>query len=594
MPWEAWLTLAVIFAVLVGLVRGDAGADALLAGAVVFLVAVGEFFGTDRLLSIKDAAAGLGNTGLATVGVLFIVVAGLTHTRATSRFVGPMLGNPKTTRGALARLMAPVIGMSAFLNNTPVVAMFLPVVDDYSKRTKVAPSLLYMPMAFAATFGGVCTLIGTSTNLVVTGMYEQQFGKPCMGLFDLSWVGIPGALVAASVTLVLAPVLLKDRRPALDADQDRRTYFLDMVVLANGPLVGKTVQEAGLRSLPRLFLAEIERDGQVAAPVSSGYRLQASDRLSFVGDVEAVVELQRIIGLVAPESDSKAGPRGKLLEAVVSGSCPLVGTTVREGNFRTVYDAAIVAIARGADRIPGRLGDVELQNGDTLLLEAGEDFLARFRNSRDFYLVSGVENGDLPNSRLAPIALGILAAVIGSATIGWLDLLTAACLGSIAMVATGCCTSTQARQSIDWSLLVAIAASLGLGLAIRKSGLDETLSDGVIGFAGASPWWALAGVYFVTMILTELVTNNAAAVLVYPLAVSTAAKLGVDVTPFLVAIMIGASAGFATPFGYQTNLMVYGPGGYRFTDYVKLGVPLDLAFFAVTVALAPLMFPFHP
>jgi di/tricarboxylate transporter len=592
MPWEAWLTLTVILAVLVGLVRGDAGADVLLAAAVVFLVAIGELTGTARLLSIKDAAAGLGNTGLATVGVLFIVVAGLTHTRATSSLVGRFLGTPRSKRGAVARIMAPVMGLSAFLNNTPVVAMFLPVVDDFSKRAKVAPSLLYMPMAFAATFGGVCTLIGTSTNLVVAGMYEQQFGKSCMGMFDISWVGLPGAIAAAGVTLVLAPLLLKDRRPALDADEDRRTYFLDMVVLPNGPLVGKTVQEAGLRSLPRLFLAEIERNGEVTAPVSSAYRLQASDRLSFVGDVDAVVELQRISGLVAPEAGSKAGPRGKLLEAVVSNRCSLVGATVRDGNFRTVYDAAIVAIARGAERVSGRLGDVELQAGDTLLLEAGEDFVARFRNSRDFYLVSGVENSDLPNNRLAPVALVILGAVIGVATLGWLDLLTAACLGGIAMVVTGCCTVTQARQSIDWSLLVAIAGSLGLGLAIQKSGLDETLADGVIGFAGDSPWWALVGVYFVTMVLTELVTNNAAAVLVYPLAISTAEKLGVNTTPFLVAIMIGASAGFATPFGYQTNLMVYGPGGYRFTDYVKLGVPLDLAFFVVTVTLAPLVFPF--
>lgn len=190
--------------------------------------------------------------------------------------------------------------------------------------------------------------------------------------------------------------------------------------------------------------------------------------------------------------------------------------------------------------------------------------------------------------------MGILLAMVVAATFGWCDLLTAGALAAAAMVATGCCTVAQARASIDWTLLVAIAASLGIGLAMKTSGLADALAGGVIGIAGDSPWRALAAVYVVTMVLTELVTNNAAAVLVYPLAMSTARTLGVDETPFIIAVMVGASAGFATPFGYQTNLMVYGPGGYKFTDYMRMGIPLDLAFAVVTIALAPLCFPFHP
>jgi di/tricarboxylate transporter len=379
---------------------------------------------------------------------------------------------------------------------------------------------------------------------------------------------------------------------------DPREYTTEVTVLPDGPLVGKSIEEAGLRHLPGLFLTRIERSGDEITPVAPRERLLGNDRLVFAGVLDSVVDLTRMRGLaLAPvHSQELATPVAKrrLIEAVVSTRCPLVGTSIRAGEFRSYYNAAVVAVARGGERVMGKIGDIVLEPGDTLLLETDEDFLLRQRNSSHFFLVSGVDNSQPVRRDRAWVALGLLVAMVAVSTLGWLDLLTAAFIAAGWMIAAGCCTVSQARQSIDWSLLVVIAAALGIGKAIDMSGLASIVADQIIGYAGGHPWWVLVAVYFVTMVFTELITNNAAAVLVYPIAMAAARSLNASEMPFVVAIAIGASAGFATPFGYQTNLMVYGPGGYKFTDYLRVGIPLDLVFMAVTVALAPVMFPFYP
>jgi di/tricarboxylate transporter len=454
-----------------------------------------------------------------------------------------------------------------------------------------------MPMAFAATFGGCCTLVGTSTNLIVHGLMLSN-GYHGFGMFDLAWVGVPSAIAATTFMLLFSERLLPDRKPAITRQDDPRQYTVEMTVLADGPLVGLSIEQAGLRHLPGLFLMEIERGGEVLAAVSSRQRLVAGDRLVFVGVLDSVVDLQKMRGLARAEETAfqlDAPPTHRqLIEAVVSDRCPLVGSSIRAGQFRTVYDAAVVAVARAGQRVSGKIGDIVLRPGDTLLLEAHRDFVTRQRNSNHFFLVSGVENSQPVRRDRAWAALAILVAMVVVASFGWLDLLTAAFIAGGLMIVLGCCSMGQARQSVDWSLLVVIAAALGIGQAISTSGLATLVADEIIGLAGGNPWLVLAAVYFVTTVFTELVTNNAAAVLVFPIAVAAAKSLGVDLMPYVVAIAIGASAGFATPFGYQTNLMVYGPGGYRFTDYQRLGIPLDLIFMAVTVALAPLVWPFHP
>jgi len=597
MTWEAWFTLAVVVGILVVLVRESLPTDIVMVGALTFLVAVGEIRHSQFLPNIGIAVSGMGNTGLITVGVLFVVVAGLVQTGAMELVAGPFIGQPKNARSALVRLLTPVITLSAFLNNTPVVAMFMPVVEDICKRSRISPSKLYLPMAYAATFGGVCTLVGTSTNLIVQGLLTEH-GQPGMKMFDLTWVGVPCAIAGVAYFVLFGQWLLPDRRPAITSGDDPREYTVEMMVLADGPLVGKSIEEAGLRHLPGLFLTRIERAGEEIAPVSPRERLRGVDRLVFAGVLDSVVDLTKMRGLaLAPapthEIDTPVAKR-RLIEAVVSSRCPLVGTSIREGEFRSYYNAAVVAVARGGVRVQGKIGDIVLEPGDTLLLETDEDFLLRQRNSSHFFLVSGVENSQPVRRDRAWVALGLMVAMVAVAVMGWLDLLTAAFIAAGAMVALGCCSLNQARQSIDWSLLVVIAASLGIGKSIELSGLAEVVSNSIIGFAGNDPWWVLVAVYFVATVLTELVTNNAAAVLVYPIALAAARSLNADAMPFVIAIAIGASAGFATPFGYQTNLMVYGPGGYRFTDYLRVGIPLDLIFMAVTVTLTPIVFPFYP
>ena len=608
MGWEAWLVLVVVAFMVFALAREWSAPDALSVGCLlVFIVAQG-LWDTKLLPTAKQAFEGFGNQSLISVGVLFIIVTGLMQTGAMNLLTEPFLGRPKTVLSAQLRLLIPVTTFSAFLNNTPIVAMFMPVVDDICKKTKFSPSKLYMPMAFAATFGGVCSMIGTSTNLVVKGKMSEA-GLPSFNMFDISWVGIPCALGGVIYMLIFSRWLLPDRRPAISLSDDPRQYTVEMLVQPGGPLVNRSVEQAGLRHLPGLFLAEIERNGAVIAAVGPREHLLANDRLVFVGIVESVVDLRKMRGLI-PATDqvfklNTADSDRCLMEAVVSNRCPIVGMNIRDGRFRTRYNAAVIAVARNGEKITGKIGDIVLQPGDTLLLEAHTEFVRQQRNSSDFFLVSHVENSTPPRHDRAWVALAILIGMILFATMLSREavpggpperdfLLPAALLAGLMMIGTRCCTSGEAMQSIDWSVLVVIGASLGIGTAIEKSGLAAAFATQMIGMAGPNAWLQLGMVYFMTMVLTELVTNNAAAVLMFPLALAVTKSLGVQHEPFMIVIMIAASMGFATPFGYQTNLMVYGPGGYKFRDYLRIGIPLDLLMMVIAVALTPFVFPFLP
>lgn len=595
MGWEAWLVAAVVIVLIGALAKEVAGADLLCVALLTVLLVAGEVTDSPNLPRLRDAVSDFGNPGLITVGVLFVVVSGLVLTGAMSLITEPLIGRPKSVFAAQLRILLPVTTMSAFLNNTPIVAMFMPVCDDLCKKGNFSPSKLFLPMAYAATLGGVCTMIGTSTNLVVNAAIVKSEREPFQ-MWDIAWVGIPCAVAGVAYLMLVGRWLLPDRKPAISLHDDPRQYTVEMEVDPAGPLVDKTVEAAGLRHLPGLFLAEIDRQGEVIPAVGPKERLRANDRLVFVGVVESVVDLRKMRGLrpatnqvfklEAPVTDRS------LIEAVVSTRCPLLNKTIREGQFRSRYQAAVLAVARSGQRLTGKIGDIVLQPGDTLLLEAHADFAKQQRNSNDFFLVSSVANSAPPRHDRAWIALVILLAMIGVVTFLDWDMLTAAFVAAVAMIATRCCTSDEARQSIDWSVLVTIGAASGIAKSLETTGLAREVTEQLIQVAGPSPWVQLAVVYFLTMVLTELITNNAAAQLMFPLAMSTVDQLGVDFRPFAIAIMIAASMGFATPFGYQTNLMVYGPGGYKFTDYLRIGIPLDLLMMVVTLLLTPVFFPF--
>lgn len=590
MDWQAWTTVAVVLGVIGVLTFTRLAADLVMVGAVALLLTLG-------VLDTKDAFGGFANEGMLTVAVLFVVAAGIRETGAMAFLAQRVLGRPRSATVAQARMMFPMATMSAFMNNTPLVAMMLPVVADWAKKHRIALSKVMMPLSFATILGGLCTLIGTSTNLILSGLVARETGQ-ALSLFDPAWVGVPCAVVGLAYMLVGSRWLLPDRQPALSVQDDARQYTAEMLVEPSSPLVGRTIEQAGLRHLAGLYLAEIDRDGQVLPAVGPRERLRANDHLVFVGIVESVVDLQKLRGL-KPATDQVFKldvPRTDrcLIEAVVSNTCPLVGQTIREGRFRTVYNAAVIALARNGERLRRKLGDIVLEAGDTLLLEAHPEFADRHRNSRDFFLVSRVEDSAPARHERAWVALGILGGMVLAAGAGWLSMLNAALLAAALMLLTGCCSEVAARRNIDWPVLLMIGASLGLGRAMDVTGAARSITGTVLGVVGAEPWIALVAVYGLTMVFTEVMSNNASAVLVFPIATATANTLGVSHLPFVMAIMMAASCGFATPIGYQTNLMVYGPGGYRFSDYLRFGGLLNLLVGVVTVVVVPWVWPFRP
>jgi di/tricarboxylate transporter len=592
MTWEAWFTLAVVVVMVVAMAKNLAS-DLIMLGAVALFLAAGIF--SDAFPEAGKLLSGLGNEAVVTVAVLYVVVAGLSRTGAMALVTRPLLGRPKTVFGAQARLMLPVAGLSAFLNNTPIVAMCLPVVSDLSKRTGIAASKLFMPLSFATILGGICTLIGTSTNMVIYGLYVAETGnRSGLGMFDPAWVGLPAAVAGIGFLLLTSKWLLPERTSTLSTSGDPREYTIEMVVERESALIGKTIEEAGLRGLPGLYLAEIERLGRILPAVASTERLWSDDHLVFVGVVDSMLDLQKVRGL-RPATNQLFkidAPRSErcLIEAVVSNKCPLVGQSIREGRFRSVYNAAVIAVGHRGERVDKKIGDIVLQAGDTLLLEAHPSFADQQRNRKDFYLVSKVEDSTPPGHEKAWLALAILVVMVVVAGFEWLSMVQAGMLAAALMLVTGCCKAGHARRSIDWEILVTIAAALGVGETMRSTGLAQHIAEGAIGATGSDPWLILVAIYATSMILTEFLSNNATAAIIYPITMATTASLGLDPKPYLIAVMVAASCGFATPFGYQTNLMVFGPGGYRFTDFLRVGVALDLVVMAVAVCVLPLVF----
>lgn len=589
--WHAWATVGVIFLILALLIWNRISTDVLIVGGVTLLVLFG-------VLDTKQAVAGMANEGMLTVAVLFVVVAGLQETGGVTWLGQRLLGRPKTIVGAQARLMFPVAFFSAFMNNTPLVAMLIPAVSEWAKQHRLSASKLMIPLSYAAIFGGTCTLIGTSTNLVVSGMWSQLPDRDPIGMFDIAWVGIPCCAVGIAYVLIFSRWLLPDRKPPISPQDDPRAYTVEMTVDPGGPLIGKTIEEAGLRQLAGLFLAEIDRQGQVIPAVGPQERLLAGDRLVFVGIVDSIVDLHRVRGLT-PATDQVFkldAPRAQrcLIEAVVSDSCSLVGKTIRDGQFRKVYNAVVIAVARNGERIRKKIGDIILKPGDTLLLEAHPNFAEQQRNNRDFYLVSRIENSNPPRHEKAVLAMLILAGMIAAVTFLGVSTLVGVMTAAGLMIITRCVPGHVARKSVDWQVLVVIAASFALGKALEVTGAAESIAHSLISLAAENPWTSLIIIYGVTMLFTELITNNAAAVLVFPIAYAISVELGVDFTPYAMSIMMAASASFSTPIGYQTNLMVLGPGGYKFTDYFRVGIPLNLTMWTITSCLAPLIWPFHP
>lgn len=591
MTIDAWITLAVVIALLFALIRDLAPPDLIFVAATSFLAVIG-------IITPTEAFAGFSNAGMLTVAFLFVIVAGLRETGVLDNVGRHVLGGATTERGAVLRLAGVVLPMSAFLNNTPIVAMFVPIVLDWCRRTKVSPSKLLIPLSFLTILGGTCTLIGTSTNLVVDGLMTDN-GLAGMTLFELGKVGVPYALIGTAYLYFFGSRLLPDRKEFLEQlSESRREYLIEMLVQPGCRLDGKTVDSGGLRHLPGLFLIEIDRDGQIIGPVQPNDTIRANDRLVFTGIVSSIVELEKIPGLV-PIADPSyeilpTQPRDRrLCEAVVSPSSPLIGKRIREAEFRANYGAAVVAVHRAGKRIEQRIGDISMQPGDTLLLQTTPHFLQAHRHDPAFYLVSSVSDWRPVRRDRAWIAIVLFVVLLALMTTGTIPILLSTALTAVLMVVLGCLSTSDARRSVEWQVLITIGAAFGIGSALQNSGAATLIATAVVDSTRAwGPIAALAIIYVLGSLITEVITNNAAAVLLFPFCLETARIYDVDPRPFLIALTLAASASFMTPIGYQTNMMVYGPGGYRFGDYLRIGGILNLILGIVAVVLVPYFWPF--
>lgn len=584
MDWQAWLSLGLTLGVLAVLITTRLAPHVVLMAALTVLSVAG-------VLTPSEALSGFANSGLITVAAMFAVAAGLHASGGIDLLVNRLLGKPLTTRGAIIRLLLPVLPLSAFLNNTPVVATMIPAINAWSRKIGISPSRLLIPLSYGSIIGGTVTLIGTSTNLVVAGQYEALTGRNDFGIFSITLVGLAVVITGSAFMILVLPRLLPDRS-ARQPFANMREFTVEVAVDPNGPLTGLTVEQAGLRNLERLYLVEIIRGKSVVTAAPSEETLQAGDRLVFAGETDAITDLLRIHGLSASMGDGtplmEDRAERRLVEVVVSQSCAAVGETVRSSRFHDRYGAIVLALARHGERIEGNLGNIIIQPGDTMLLEARPAFVTRQRYNKDFLVVNDLDK-EPPRHEKAVLSWLILAAAVLAAGAGLISMLNAALLAVGAMIVGGCLSISQAEKSLDMPVLITIAASFALGAALEKTGVAAALAENLVALSGGRPWLLLVLTYTAVTLLTETITNNAAAVIMVPLALAITQQAGLNPEPFMLAIMIAASASFATPLGYQTNLMVYGPGSYRFSDFLRAGIPMNILV-GVTALITLLLF----
>ena len=600
---DAWITGAVVLG-LVGALMADWGRPdlVLLSGLAVLLVA--------GVVTPTQAFAGFSNAAVLTVGALYVVAGGVQHTNALSTLDRVLL--PDTTRlgPLLARFMVPTSVLSGLLNNTPIVAMLTPRLQAWADEQGLPASKLMIPLSYAAITGGMMTLVGTSTNLIVAGLMEAEGYEP-LHLFDVTWVGVPAALVVIAYFVLGGHRLLPDRGGATSGvEETLGENMFEVTVTAPSPIVGQTVAEAGLRDLGDAYLTHVRRGEQVLQG-RPDRGLEQGDILAFNGSLAARERLLERPGLSRtlphPGGDRDDPVRYETLplyEAVIAESSDLVGTTLGEANFREQYQGVVLGIQRQDEPVTSPVGTTELQAGDLLIVEAPDDFEERWSSGsrEEFYLVaprdgrarrpdaSGDDADETDRSERAPIALGLTGAMVLAAATGWVPIVTAAFLAALLMIVTGCIRAAEAQRALNVQVLVVIAAALGVGKALQTTGLAKAAAQGVLSVTEPyGPVAVLVALYLLTNLLTEIITNNAAAVLMLPIAMAAASSLGAPPIAFGLLVAVAASASFLTPIGYQTNLMVMAPGGYRFSDYARVGWPVTLLVMTTSVTIISLL-----
>ncbi len=594
---EAWFTLAVVVAIFVALVREIYSPASAMAGGLAVLFLGGSTPLLDEFFPAELAFAGFASKATITIAALYVVAWAVRSTGVVDRMLLKILGGGVGDRRLLARVVGPVAVSSAFLNNTPIVATLAPLIRDWAEARDKAPSRYLMPLSFAAILGGTMTSIGTSTTLVVSGAISNPatFAMKPFSLFEVSAVGIPVAILGGLAVVMLAPKLLPDRVAPSDGVQNSREYAFQMRVEAGGALDGTIVEDAGLRNLAGVYLVRLDRGAETIAPVAPTQVLRGGDQLTFAGRVSNVRDLEQIAGLVSAEEEHYETVETKrafrFYEAVVGPRSSLAGRTLKEIGFRARYGAAVMAIHRAGERLDTKLGQVPLRSGDVLLLVGPPGAQPEWEAGHDFLLVNSVFDRPKVEPRRAALIFATIVGMVLIAGTGILSILQASLLAVMVLAVTKTIRLSDARDSIDLDVILIVAAALGIGAAVEASGLAALAAESIAELAGGSNQVvALAIVMLGTVLMTELISNAAAASIMIQIALPVAAATGIDPRGAAIAVALMASASFLTPVGYQTNTIVYGIGGYKYTDYWKFGLPISLISFAVTLTMVSLVF----
>ncbi|MFT4929891.1 MAG: di/tricarboxylate transporter [Phenylobacterium sp.] len=573
--FEQLALIAIMISLVVALIATSLSPALLFFSAVIISFLAG-------LIELDVMLANFTNTSLITLMMLLTASLAIEKTRLIS-WLGAQIARGSLTN-SIVRLGLSSALLSSFINNTAVVAT---MINGIKENTAHAPSKLLLPLSYTAILGGTLTLIGTSTNLIVNGFVEDAGLEP-LGFFDFTLVGL------SVLTMGLITIIIFARKlPEYEVEQEEEApFYLDATVTEQSGLIGKTVEQNELRHLKALFLAEIIRGGERIVPVGPDEIIRAGDKLQFVGDINSAHRLAQFTGLqlVHPEHELSAG--SELVEVVISHSGDIAGNTLKQFRFREQFDAAVIAIRRGHTRLEGGLGTVKLQAGDSLILAPGKHFKDKALN-KEFVYVSGVELKHLFDLKTSiSVIAGFMVALLASIS-GLLSLEKGLLLLLVGYLFSGVITLKEAQRRFPMELFVIVGSAIGLAQLMINTGVAQLLTDALMYYVnGWGPLGAFIAIYLLTLILTELITNNAAAALVFPIAYSLSTGFDVSPMPFIMAVVFGASASFISPYGYQTNLMVYSAGQYRFRDYLVLGIPTSIAYSATALFMIPTIFPF--
>ena len=584
----AWVTIVTVVAMFATLLFTKLRTD------LVFLTAIGVLYLTG-VLSADEAFSGFSSSSVVVIGVLFVVVAGLTHTGVLQWMVKRLLGQPATYAKAVLRLMLPVAALSSFLSNTTVVAMFVGIVKMWSKKLGVSPSKLLIPLSYAAGMGGVCTLIGTPPNLIISGLYEQQTGHA----MNVLATTLPGlfCLCVGVLVIILLQRLLPNRKAPESAFESTSEYTVELLVPADNAYIGQTVAEAGLNRVRGGSLIQIAHFDDVTLSAYDDEPIMGGDRLIFAGQIDELLDLRKTHGLVSADhpifTTDEVDSNGQLRTAYVNFGSTLIGNTISDTDFEHDNDVILVAVSRRGERLHQSPRQVVLQAGDTLLLQCSRRHAPvtdRLSSQIQFF-----DSPQVPNigSRTL-VSTAIMLSMVVLSALGILPLLQCAILAAMAMLICRCCSPDQAMKAINWEILMVFAGSVVLGTAIQTTGIAERLAFGILDVCGTNPIIVMAAICLVANITTEFISNTAAGAMFFPIMYQAAEHLGYQPITFLIALMISVSSSFATPIGSPTHMLVYGPGGYRFSDFARIGLPMDLIILMSNLLIVNIIYPLTP